>query len=171
MDEKERKILVAYFSHRGQNYCNGRIVDLTVGNTESVAKKIAEKMEADLFEIRAVKKYPITYYECTEEAQAELRANSRPVLTEDLDISGYDVIFLGYPNWWGTMPMPIWNFLESHDFSGKTIHPFCTHEGSGMGNSERDLKKICPAANLKKGLAIRGSEVKNAEKAIQDWIK
>ncbi|PWL46822.1 MAG: flavodoxin [Clostridiales bacterium] len=171
MSTEKQKILVAYFSHRGENYFNGKLVNLTVGNTELAAKLIAEETHGDLFEIKTVKKYPFVYQECTIEAQNELRVGSRPALAEGVDISGYDMIFLGYPNWWGTMPMPVWTFLEAYDFSSKIIFPFCTHEGSGMGKSERDLKEICPMTKVLKGLPIRGTEVKDAERTIKAWLK
>ena len=83
----------------------------------------------------------------------------------------YAVVFLGYPNWWGTMPMAVWTFLESYDFSGKTILPFCTHEGSGLGHSERDIQKLCPGAKVVKGLAIKGSQVQRAGKDIEAWLR
>ena len=82
----------------------------------------------------------------------------------------YDTIVLGYPNWWGTMPMAVFTFLESHDFFGKTILPFCTHEGSGMGHSESDIKAVCPGAKIEKGLAITGSKVNKSEKTIEGWL-
>ncbi len=87
------------------------------------------------------------------------------------NMNQYDVIYLGYPNWWGTMPMVLFTFLESYDFKGKTIIPFCTHEGSALGTSIRDIKKLCPDANIKQGLAIRGGNVNSSDKAIEDWLK
>jgi flavodoxin len=170
MDFKNKKILVAYFSHKGQNYVSGSIVELKKGNTAVVADIIAGLTDVDVFEIRSVKEYLFNYNACTSEARSELRANSRPELADDIDVTDYDVIFLGYPNWWGTMPMPVWTFLEGHDFSGKTIFPFCTHEGSGMGNSESDLKKLANRAEVKKGLAIHGGSVNNAEASVKNWI-
>lgn len=171
MNLKNKKILVAYFSHTGQNYFNGAIVDLSKGNTEVVAEMIADLTEADLYEVQSVKEYPFDYNKCTIVAQSELRANSRPELANDIDINNYDVVFIGYPNWWGTMPMPVWIFLESHNFKGKTILPFCTHEGSGMGNSETDLKKICKDVSIEKGLAIYGSKASNARSAVEKWLQ
>lgn len=170
MQVEDKKILVAFFSHKGQNYLNGRIVNLEKGNTAVAADMISGLTDADVFEIRSVKEYPFNYNACTSEAQSELRANARPELEDDIDIIGYDVIYLGYPNWWGTMPMPVWTFLERHDFSGKIIFPFCTHEGSGMGNSEADLRKLAYKAEIKKGLAIHGSSVNNAGVNIKNWI-
>ena len=167
-----KTILIAYFSRPGNNYVNGKIINLPVGNTEVAAKKIQEMTGGDLFKINQVNKYSEDYHTCTEEAQRELRAEARPELAEKLDsIDGFDTIILGYPNWWSTMPMPVWTFLESYDFRGKTILPFCTHEGSGMGRSENDIKRLCPDAKMQQGLAIHGGSVKNAEKDIETWLK
>ncbi|ABY95238.1 hypothetical protein JCM16816_08320 [Thermoanaerobacter brockii subsp. lactiethylicus] len=124
------------------------------------------------YPIKTIKPYPEDYTETTKVAQEEKRLNARPELADKLDdIDSHDVIFLGYPNWWGTMPMAVFTFLESYDFAGKTIVPFCTHECSGMGSSERDIKKLCPTAKVLPGLAIRGSNVNRADKDIADWLK
>ena len=166
------KILIAYFSRGGNNYVNGRIVNLPVGNTEIAAKKLQSLTGGSLFKIDPVKKYSEDYHTCTEEAQKELRANARPELANDLDrIDEYGTIVLGFPNWWGTMPMPVWTFLERYGFSGKTILPLCTNEGSGMGNSEADIKKLCPGADVKRGLAIRGGSIGHADREIEGWIR
>lgn len=165
------KSLIAYFSRKGQNYVGGSIVNLPVGNTEVVAKKIQAMTGSDLFEIDTVEAYPKDYTETTNVAMDEKRKNARPVLTATLDnMDSYDVIYLGYPNWWGTFPMAVYTFLESYDFTGKTIIPFCTHEGSGLGSSERDIKKYCPNASVKSGIAIRGGSVKNADTLLKNWI-
>lgn len=167
-----KTILIAYFSRAGNNYLNGSIVNLSVGNTEVAAKKIQELTGGNLFQINQVNKYSEDYNACTEEAKHELHANVRPELVEKLEsIESFESVILGYPNWWGTMPMPVWTFLESYDFSGKKILPLCTHEGSGMGSSERDIKKLCPDAKLQKGLAICGGSVKKAGKDIEAWLK
>jgi flavodoxin len=166
------KILVAYFSRPGNNYVGGSIVNLPVGNTEVVAKMIQETTKGDLFHIESVNVYPDGYTETTEVAQQELRANARPKLTSHMELmASYNVIFLGYPNWWGTMPMPVFTFLEEYDFSGKTIAPFCTHEGSGMGRSVTDIKKSCPRSTILDGLAIRGSGVKQAQNEVSEWLQ
>lgn len=168
----EKKILIAYYSRKGNNYVGGSIVNLPVGNTEVVAKKIQGITGGDLFHIETVKSYPDDYTQATEVAQQELRAGARPELTEKLeDLEAYDAVYLGYPNWWGTMPMAVYTFLESWDFSGKTIIPFCTHEGSGMGNSERDIRKVCPDAKVLSGIAIKGSNAGRSDKDLANWLK
>jgi flavodoxin len=170
--DMNNKILVAYFSRAGNNYVGSSIVNLPVGNTEIVAKMIAQLTGGDLFKIDPLKKYSTDYTACTEEAKKELRSNARPQLSQYLDsIMAYDTIVLGFPNYWGTMPMPVWTFLEKYDFSGKTILPLCTHEGSGMGQSESDLKKLCPASTVLSGLAIRGSAVKAAQAEVSSWLQ
>ncbi len=98
-------------------------------------------------------------------------ANARPKLGKMPEsIACYDTIILGYPNWCGTMPMPVWTFLEQYDFTGKTILPFCTHEGSGIEKSIRDLQQLCPGAKIKKGLAIKGQNVQSAGESIAQWL-
>ena len=165
------KKLVVYFSHKGENYSKGKILNLEKGNTEVAAKIISNIVDADIFEIVADKKYPFKYDECIEIAKRELRENSRPKLKDDIDIKEYDTIFMGYPNWWGTMPMPVRTFLEEKDFTNKKVLPFCTHEGSGLGKSESDIKKLTGGAEVLKGLAINGSEVNNSEKQIKKWLE
>lgn len=159
---------IAYFSRRGNNYVNGEIKNLSAGNTEAAAKLIQDLTEVDLFQIEPVVAYSMDYSECIEEAKQDQRRDARPELKvwpESLD--AYDTIYLGYPNYWGTMPMAVFTFLEHFDFSGKTIKPFCTHEGSGMGSSESDIKRLCPHAKVEKGLAIHGADVKKAGTIIQ----
>jgi flavodoxin len=166
------KTLIAYYSRRGNNYVGGKIVNLPVGNTEVVAKMIRELTGGDLFQIDTVGAYPADYEEATEVARKELSESARPPLVRHLDGMGdYGLIFLGYPNWWGTMPMALFTFLESIDLSGKTIIPFCTHEGSGMGRSERDIRKLCPAAKVLKGLPIVGGSVQGARNEIAAWLR
>ena len=167
------KSLIAFFSRKGFNYANGGIINLPVGNTEIVAHKIQLLTGGgnDMFHIEPQTAYPIYYTETTEIAQKEMRENSRPAIRGEIeDINRYENIFLGYPNWWGTMPMCVCTFLESYDFSGKTILPFCTHEGSGLGHSEKDIVKFCPDSDVKKGLAIRGSRVATADNEIAAWL-
>lgn len=160
------KVLIAYYSRRGENYVNGSIRSLELGNTEVVAAKIKDLLpDADMFHIDTVHKYSDSYMTCIEEAKQELRNQARPEMKEKLDsIDQYDTVILGYPNWWGTMPMVCYTFLESFDFTGKTIIPFCTNEGSGMGSSERFIKKLCPSANVLSGVPIHGAEAQNADR-------
>jgi len=166
------KSLSAYFSRKGNNYLGGSIVNLPIGNTEVIARKIQGLTGSDLFQIRTVKPYPEDYMETTRVAQDELSGNTRPELTEMVaDMDSYDLIYLGYPNWWGTMPMAVFTFLDSYDFSGKTIVPYCTHEGSGLGSSERDIKKLCPTAKVLSGLAIKGGTVGKADNDLANWPK
>lgn len=168
----KKHILIAYFSRPGNNYVNGRIDNLPVGNTEAAARKIQEMTGGELFKIDPANKYSEDYNTCTEEAQRELRTNARPELAVQPGcIEGFETVVLAYPNWWGTMPMPVWTFLESCDLRGKAILPLCTHEGSGMGSSERDIKKLCPDAELQRGLAVRGGSVKSADREIEAWLK
>jgi flavodoxin len=164
--------LVAYYSRAGLNYLNGNIVDLPVGNTEVAAGIVQAAAGGDMLRLETVKEYPADYTETTEVARTELREKARPRLRDQpKSIDGYDTIFLGYPDWWGTAPMAVFTFLESYDFSGKTIVPFCTHEGSGLGHSERDIRETCPGATVLPGLAIRGGGVGTSEPAIRRWIE
>jgi flavodoxin len=166
------KCLIAYYSRRGNNYVSGSVVNLPVGNTEVAATVIQKLTGGETFRIDTVKAYPADYTKTTELAQQELRQNARPELSGHVeDMSAYDLVFLGYPNWWGTMPMAVCTFLEEYDFSGKTIVPFCTNEGSGMGHSESDIRKLCPAAKVLSGLSIKGGSVRRAEGEISAWLK
>jgi flavodoxin len=168
----QQKSLSVYYSRKGNNYVGGSIVNLPIGNTEVIARKIQGLTGSDLFQIQTVKPYQEDYTATTRAAQDELSGNARPELAEivaDMDL--YEVMYLGYPNWWGTMPMAVCTFLDSYDFSGKTIVPYCTHEGSGLGNSERDIKKLCPTAKVMSGLAIKGSIVGRADNDLANWLK
>jgi flavodoxin len=172
MNPGDEKRLIAYFSRKGNNYVGGEIVDLPIGNTEVIAKMIQEIVGGDLFRIDTVKPYPEDYDETTEVAKEELRSDARPELANQVtNIDAYDVVFLGYPNWWGTMPMAVWTFLESYDFSGTTIIPFCTHEGSGLGRSIGDVAKLCPKADVVNAIAFRGGAVMKARGEVDRWIQ
>lgn len=169
---QKTKALVAYFSRKGNNIVSGRIVKLTVGNTEVAAEMIKELTRSDIFHIEALHTYPEDYTETTEVAQQELRADARPHLKGHVEgMDSYELVFIGYPNWWGTMPRPVCTFLEEYDFSGKTIAPFCTHEGSGLGRSEKDIAKLCPQSTILDGLAVRGGDVRNARNEVSGWLR
>ena len=164
--------LIVYYSRKGQNYWNGSIRDLQKGNTEIAAEFVRKAVGGDLFEIKTVREYSKDYHVCCDEAQAELRKNARPELKKYLsDIDKYDNIFVGFPNWWGTAPMAVFSFLEKYDLTDKKIIPFCTNEGSGMGNSERDLKKYCGGSVVLKGLSIRGCKAAESESEIAEWAR
>ena len=166
------KSLVLYFSRAGNNYSNEGIKNLEIGNTEVIANYIKEFTDADLFKMDPLKDYPEDYMKCTEVAQEELKDDARPELKEYIeDISEYDLIYIGFPNWWSTMPMPVWTQLEKLDFSGKTIKPFVTHEGSGFGRSLNDLKKLCPGADIADGLSIQGSFVSSSKEKVKNWVQ
>lgn len=164
--------LIIYYSRRGENYWNGTIKNLAKGNTEIAAEFIKNAVGGELFEVQTVKEYAKDYYACIDEAQRELRARARPPIKAfPENIDRYDNIFIGYPNWWGTMPMAMFTLLEHFDWAGRKIIPFCTNEGSGMGSSERDLAKACPGATIARGLSIHGAETLQSEKKIADWAK
>lgn len=162
------KTLIAYYSRRGENYWNGSIRNLEKGNTEVVVEKLKALLpDADVYHIDTTYEYPKDYYECIDRAKAELRQKARPELKNKLDsIDGYDTVILGYPNWWGTMPMVVYTFLESFDFSGKTIIPFCTNEGSGMGSSVRNIEKTAKGANVLDGTSIHGAEAAHSDALV-----
>ena len=163
--------LIAFFSRRDENYVNGLIKVLNRGNTETVASILQRLTGAELFQIEPVQPYAKDYNECIAQAQEDQRRSARPELKAYPDsISGYDTIYLGYPNYWGTMPMAVFTFLEHFDFSGKTIRPFCTHEGSGFGNSLEDIRKACPGAKVEQGIAIRGGSAEQCGKELEKWI-
>lgn len=164
------KNLVIYFSRKGENYWNGSIKNLAKGNTEIVAEQIAAAVDADLFEVERAESYPVSYDACTKEARNEARMKARPELVNDLErIDEYDTIFVGYPNWWGTMPMPMFAQLEKLDFTGKRVAPFCTHEGSGLGKSEKDVRAVCAGAEVVKGLAVKGTEAAASAQRAANW--
>lgn len=166
------KKLIAFYSRADENYFNGTLKMLTVGNTETAAGIIKELTGADMFKIEQTKPYSKGYNDCIEEARADQQRGARPELKAFPEsIDGYDVIYLGYPNYWSTMPMVVFTFLEHFDWKGKIIKPFCTHEGSGMGSSVSDIKKLCPGATVEEGLAIRGGSVEKSRKNIEGWVK
>ena len=163
--------LVIYFSRSGENYFGGELKNIEKGNTEVIAEYIQEFTGADLFKVESAVEYPEDYMECIEVAKKELGSNARPEIKKSLqDISSYDTIFIGFPNWWGTLPMPMFTQLEQLDFRGKTVKAFVTHEGSGFASSEKDLKKLCEGAQIKKGLSIPGAEVYDVKDTVKMWI-
>ena len=140
------------------------------GDATIPARMLAELTGADLLKIEQKVPYSAHYQTCIAEAKRDLQANARPELvTLPQDLDAYDEIYLGYPNYWGTMPMAVYTFLEHYDFTGKVIHPFCTHEGSGLSGTVRDIEKTAKGAIVKPGLAIHGSDVDNAMSKLKGW--
>ncbi len=150
------KTLVIYFSHSG--------------NTRVIANQVHGLVGGDLVELKTVDPYPENYDKCVDQARKELDASFRPKTAFE-NLGDYDTIFLGYPNWWGTTPMAVATMLETYDFSGKTIIPFCTHEGSALGASTRDIAKWSPKSKLETGLAIRGRSVNSAKSDVEKWLR
>lgn len=163
--------LVAFYSRADENYFGGTYRYIEVGNTEKAAKMIAAATGAELFKIEQLQPYAADYNTCINQAKKDLQAKARPELARMLDsLDGYDEIYLGYPNYWGDMPMAVYSFLEQFDWSGKTIYPFCTHEGSGLSGTERKIQQTCKGANVTRGLAIQGSSVDGAKAMIESWV-
>ena len=165
-------MLVAYFSLAGEQYGVGVIEE---GNTSIIAHMIAEQTGADLFEIEPVTPYPTSQSKLLEVSQQEKSDNARPEIAGTVDnMDDYDTIFIGYPNWWGDMPMIVYNFLESYELSGKTIVPFCTHGGSGLSNTESTIADIT-GGTMKDGFAIPGTTAQNdrdtARSEVTEWLK
>lgn len=163
--------IIIYFSRKDENYVNGMIKNLAIGNTEILAGMIQKLTGADIFKVEPIQPYSKNYNECIAQAQADQNRNARPELKNyPENLEQYDMIYLGYPNYWGTMPMVLFTFLERFDLNGKTIKPFCTHEGSGLGHSIEDINKLCPTAIVEKGLALHGGSVEKSEKELDKWI-
>ena len=168
-----KHILVAYFSRTGDNYAVGNIAR---GNTHIVADMIAEVVGADTFEIKTLKDYPANYKECTEVAKNELEENARPELAAKVpNMQDYDIIFLGYPIWWSDMPMAVYTFMESYDFQGKTIIPFCTSAGDVLtGHESSIIPEHAKGAKVLDGLGIEGKRAQqnpeSVKPEVQKWL-
>lgn len=166
------KNLILYYSRAGENYVNGSIRNLAKGNTEICAEFIQKAVGGDLFEVRTAEPYSADYTECTKQAKAEFQNQARPKLEKYLtEISEYENVFVCGPCWWGTFPMAIFSQLERLNFTGKKVMALMTHEGSGLGNSERDLKRLCSGATFGTSMAVHGSDAKNSEQAVSSWAK
>ncbi len=164
------KNLILYYSRKGENYVNGSIRSIPKGNTEIVAEYIQKAVGGDLFELETVRTYSADYTECTRQAQEELRAHARPELKRYLDsLDGYDNVFVCGPCWWGTFPMAVFTQLERLDWTGKHVCAVMTHEGSGLGSCERDLKAVCKGAAFGKGLAVHGADAARSETTVAAW--
>lgn len=180
--EQGGKILVAYFSRVGNTVWEDGVDVVTsaslnvvdgefAGNAQLLAQMAQAATSGDLFLIQTEDTYPSDYRETTNVASDEQGDNARPVLASHVDnMEQYDTIVLVYPNWWGDLPQPLYTFLEEYDFSGKTILPLCTHEGSRMGKSERSIAGLCPDAALLDGLAVLGGSTASAQSDVEAWI-
>lgn len=152
------RILIAYFSR--------------TGNTRAVAEHIRTLVGGDMFQVTPAQPYPAEYDATTKQARRELDENARPAIASTVaDMEAYDVVYLGYPTWWGTMPMAFFTFLEQHDFSGKTIIPFCTHGGSGLARSVDDIRRLCPTASVAPGFAVSGSAAAQSGRDVENWLR
>jgi len=153
-----KKILIVYYS-------------LHNGNTRIVAEHIQKNVGGDIFRIETVNAYPAEYRDVTDQAKKELQSGYRPPLKNKVtNFDQYDIIYLGSPNWWNTIVPAVMTFLDSYNFKGKTIVPFITHEGSHLGASVNDIKKLAPKATVLKGLPIRGGSVNDAIPDVQKWL-
>ena len=173
IDMTGKKVLVVYFSRTGEQYSVGNI---TEGNTAVIAKMIAEQTKADLFEIKLKNDtYPSGYKALTEVALAEKKANARPEIIGDVaNFADYDMVFIGTPNWWADLPMAAYTFMEAHDWKGKTVASFVTHEGSGLSSIPSKIKSVT-GAEMVDGLAIYGHVAQNsreeAKEEVANWLK
>lgn len=140
------------------------------GNTRTAAEMIRQATGGTLFEIKPAKPYPTEYRRCTEVAKQEINAGFRPELAAEIDLKKYDVIFVGSPNWWGTMAPPVATFLTTHDLKGKTVIPFFTHGGGGMQRCEADVRKLCGKSNVLKAATFSGGSIRSAGEAMQKWL-
>ena len=163
-----KKALVVFFSHAGDNYSVGNI---KVGNTKIVADYITDFTGADQFEIKTTKYDGMAYKPLCDLAKEEQQRGELPPFEGSVDVSGYDTIFIGGPVWWGTYPQVMFTFFSKYDLSGKTIIPFTTHEGSGLGSCVDDVKKAYPKANVMEGFSMYGHDVRSGKESVEKWLK
>lgn len=178
----QSSLLVAYFSY-AENAALPDDVDASAsasiqpwngaltGNTGVVADMIAQATGADLFSIRTVEQYPDTYDATIDQGQQEQSEGARPELATHLEnLDSYDTIFLGFPNWWGDMPMAVYTFLDEVDLSGKTVIPFVTSGGSGFSNTISTIQQMEPQATVQEGLSIGASSATGAQQQVESWL-
>ncbi|BDR57057.1 flavodoxin [Xylocopilactobacillus apis] len=162
------KVLIVFFSRSGTNYPG---VTLKIGHTQRIANEIAQVTKGEKFEIRTAKAYPKNYEATVNQAENEQQRNARPKIVGPLPkISKYSTIFLGYPIWWGDIPMPVRSFMDAVDLNHKSVIPFSTNEGSGWGDSLETLKQQYPQADFRGGFEIQGQKADNAQKQIDSWL-
>lgn len=166
------KTLVIYFSHIGENYMENGIENISKGNTEIVVDKIKEIMDVDVFRVIESKPYSNNYDECCIEAKIELNDDARPQIKEKINnIEKYDSIIIAGPIWWNHYPMPLFSTLENLDFTNKKVKFIVTHEGSGIGSCDKDIKKLCRKAKIYSGLAIRGCKVNLCDNELKKYLE
>ena len=180
--EPVNKVLVAYFSRMGNTVWEDGVDAVTsaslntidgdfYGNAQLLAGYAQTFTGGDLFLIETEQTYPSDYRETTDQATIEQRDHARPALRSHVKNMGqYDTVVLIYPNWWGDLPMPLYTFLEEYDFSGKTILPLCTHEGSGLSRTENAIADLCPGAQVLGGLSVRGGNAASAQSDVENWL-
>ena len=166
--DTRKKALVVFFSHAGDNYAVGNI---KVGNTKIVADYISAFTGADQFEIKTSKYDGMAYNPLIKLAQEEARNGELPEYEGDVDLSEYDIVFIGGPVWWGTYPQVMFTFFKKYDLNGKTLIPFTTHEGSGLGSCVKDLRKACPKASVGQGFSMYGHDVRTGKERVGKWLK
>lgn len=167
--EKKAKVLIVFFSHAGENYNVGNI---KVGNTKLVADEIQKVTGGDEFEIVADKNYDLPYNDLVNVAKEETEKGEKPSFKGEVkNIDDYDTVFIGGPIWWGTYPRVMFTFFDKYDLNGKTIIPFSTHEGSGLGSVVEDLKTLYPNATFKEAFSIYGTETRKDLSKVDKWLK
>ena len=167
---KDKKSIIIYFSRADENYFGGEMKYVDKGNTEVIAEYIKDIVGADIFKVEPLNPYSANYMECIEEAKVRTREHNAPIQENIPNISSYEVIYIGSPIYWGGMPEELFTALKGLNYSGKTIRPFTTHEGSGLSGVPRQLKEICNGAEVLDGLAINGSQVNNSKQKVEDWV-
>lgn len=154
----EHTMLILYFSR--------------TGHTRTVARMIHERVGGDLVELQTVSPYPQDYQELLDVSRREHEQQARPAISTQVPHwEDYETIFVGFPSWWGTLPMPFSTFFEQHAAGTRRLALFCTHGGSGLGNSRKDIRRLCPQAQLLEGLAIRGTAAAGAQKDVDNWLR
>ena len=167
--ETKGKVLIVFFSHAGENYAVGNV---KVGNTKLVADEIQKLTGGDEFEVVAEKSYDMPYDALTKLAKEEQESNEKPAFKGEVkNLDQYGTVFIGGPVWWGTYPQVMFTFFDKYNLNGKTIIPFTTHEGSGLGNVVEDLKKLYPNATFKEAFSIYGHETRNDLSKVDKWLK
>lgn len=170
--EKIMKRIVVFYSRAGENYFEGQFRYVEKGNTQKVAEIIAAETGADLYQIQQKVPYASDYKTCVQQAKTDWKNNVRPELAglpENFEI--YDEVYLGYPNYCGNLPMAVYTFIEALRWEGKTVYPFCTHEGSGLSGTEEKIAEVCKGAQIKEGFAVHGSHIDESREFIVNWIR